>query len=119
MDLDTLRALTGLSCDLDEDEGLLTLTMDEENLGNVNNWIEIPAPGLAYDNGEDDLFDDAEDAVDDDYDDYDDYDGDDTDFDVDPEYDEDDDYDEEATEGPHESGRGFYEYVAKYFEKHR
>lgn len=121
VDLDTLRALTGLTCDLDEDEGLLTLTMDEENLGNVNNWIEIPAPGLAYDNGEDDLFDDAEDAVDEDYDDYDggDTDLDATDFDVDPEYDEDDDYDEEATEGPHESGRGFYEYVAKYFEKHR
>lgn len=122
VDLDTLRALTGLSCDLDEDEGLLTLTMDEDNLGNVNKWIEIVMPDEAE--GYEDYGgpDDAEDAVDDDYDDYDGGDETDwnaTDFDVDPEYDEDDDYDDEAVKENPLSGREFYEYVAKYFKENR
>lgn len=122
VDLDTLRAITGLTCDLDEDEGLLTLTMDEENLGNVNKWIEIPTPDEAEDYVDGEGPDDAEDAVDEDYDDYDggdDTDWNATDFDVDPEYDEDDDYDDEAVKENPLSGREFYEYVAKYFKENR
>ena len=120
VDLDTLRALTGLSCDLDEDEGLLTLTMDEDNLGNVEKWIEIPSPDAVDYYADDEAVDEA-DAPDD----YDDYDGGDdtdwnaTDFDVDPEYDEDDDYDDEAVDENRLSGREFYEYVAKYFKENR
>lgn len=120
VDLDTLRALTGLSCDLDEDEGLLTLTVDEDNLGNVEKWIEIPSPDAVDYYADDEAVDEA-DAPDD----YDDYDGGDetdwnaTDFDVDPEYDEDDDYDDEAVKENPLSGREFYEYVAKYFKENR
>lgn len=120
VDLDTLRALTGLSCDLDEDEGLLTLTMDEDNLGNVEKWIEIPSPDAVDYYADDEAVDEA-DAPND----YDDYDGGDetdwnaTDFDVDPEYDEDDDYVDEGVDEERLSGREFYEYVAKYFKENR
>lgn len=126
VDLDTLRALTGLTCDLDEDEGLLTLTMDEDNLGNVNKWIEIVMPDdeAYYDDAE---MPDEADAADEDgwedasVDDYDDYDGGDdtdwnaTDFEVDPNYDEDDGSMSEDSL----SGREYYEYVAKYFKENR
>lgn len=126
VDLDTLRALTGLSCDLDEDEGLLTLTMDEDNLGNVEKWIEIVMP----DSEGDEVYDEADDAdaagedgwEDASVDDYDDYDGGDdtdwdaTDFDVDS---DDDDYVDEGVDEERLSGREFYEYVAKYFKENR
>ena len=120
VDLDTLRALTGLTCDLDEDEGLLTLTMDEENLGNVNKWIEIVMPDEADDYADDEAVDDAEDMVDEDYDDYDDYD-DDTDWNA-TDYDADSDEEDYVDEGVDEnrlSGREYYEYVAKYFKENR
>lgn len=119
VDLDTLHALTGLTCDLDEDEGLLTLTMDEDNLGNVNKWIEIVMP----DSEGDEVYDEADDAdAPNDYDDYDDYDGGDdtdwnaTDYDVDS---DDGDYGDEAVKENSLSGREYYEYVAKYFKENR
>lgn len=122
VDLDTLHALTGLTCDLDEDEGLLTLTMDEDNLGNVNKWIEIVMPDEGDDYADDEGSDEAdaaddygwEDASVDDYDDETDWDA--TDYDVDS---DDGDYGDEAVKENSLSGREYYEYVAKYFKENR
>ena len=124
VDLDTLRVVTGMDYDLDEDKGVLTLTLNEDNLDDTDGWVDIVMPG----EGDEGIYegpDDAEAADDadaaDDYDDYDeDFVDDETDWNAtDYDLDSDDDEGDAGMDGNQLSGRAYYEYVAKYFKEHR
>lgn len=122
VDPDTLRVVTGMDYDLDEDKGVLTLTLNEDNLDDTDGWVDIVMPG----EGDEGIYegpDDAEAADDadaaDDYDDYDeDFVDDETDWNA-TDYDLDSDDDDQNADTGYLSGREYYEYVAKYFKEHR
>lgn len=119
VDLDTLRVVTGMDCELDEENGRLTLTLNEDNLSDTDGWVDIVMP----DSEGDEVYDEADDAeAADDYDDYDDSDEDFVDDETDwnaTDYDLDSDDDDQNGDTGYLSGRAYYEYVAKYFKEHR
>lgn len=112
VDPDTLRVVTGMDYDLDEDKGVLTLTLNEDNLEDTDGWVDIVMPG----EGDEGIYegpDDAESADEDFVDDETDWNA--TDYDLDS----DDDEGDAEMDGNQLSGRAYYEYVAKYFKEHR
>ena len=119
VDLNTLRVVTGMDYDLDEEKGILTLTLNEDNLSNTDGWVDIVMPNEAGDYVDGEGPDDADAA--DDYDDYDeDFVDDETDWNAtDYDLDSDDDEGDAGMDGNQLSGREYYEYVAKYFKEHR
>lgn len=119
VDLDTLRVVTGMDYDLDEEKGILTLTLNEDNLSNTDGWVDIVMPDSEGDEVYDEA-DDAEAAGEDGWEDAasdEDFVDDETDWNA-TDYDLDSDDDQNADAG-YLNGREYYEYVAKYFKEHR
>lgn len=119
VDLDTLRVVTGMDYDLDEEKGILTLTLNEDNLSDTDGWVDIVMPDSEGDEVYDEA-DDAEAAGEDGWEDAasdEDFVDDETDWNA-TDYDLDSDDDQNADAG-YLNGREYYEYVAKYFKEHR
>lgn len=120
VDLDTLRVVTGMDYDLDEEKGILTLTLNEDNLSDTDGWVDIVMPDSEGDEVYDEA-DDAEAAGEDGWEDAasdEDFVDDETDWNA-TDYDLDSDDDDQNADAGYLSGREYYEYVAKYFKEHR